>query len=74
MRAMLLPPLLAVMTLATGCGEAPGRLYCPPITAFPRALERQAADELDAPPAKPALRQLLAGVQVDRARWRASCR
>jgi hypothetical protein len=36
-------------------------------------LERQAGDELAAPPDKPALRALLLGVQRDRARYRAEC-
>jgi len=61
------------MTLLSACDAGTGRLYCPPITAFPAALERAAGDELAAPPAKPALRALLLGVQEDRARHRAAC-
>ena len=73
MRAMLLLPLLAVLTLLTGCAEGTGRLYCPPITEFPASLQARAADELDAEPPKPALREMLGGVQRDRARHRAAC-
>ena len=73
MRATVLLPLLAAMTLLTGCAAGTGRLACPAITTFPPALERAAGDELAAPPDKPALRALMLGVQQDRARHRAEC-
>ena len=74
MRATVRLPLLAALILLTGCGAGTGKLYCPPITSFAPALQAQAADELDAAPPKPALRQMLGAVQVDRARHRAACR
>lgn len=62
--------LLSVTALIAGCATVASR-PCPRVTEFPRALQRQAADELAQ---APALRQMMNAMAGDRAFNRAVCR
>ena len=64
---------LACLTILTACAAAPDHVYlvrCPPLVAYPPALQDRAADELALLPPGAATLQMIA----DYATLRAKCR
>lgn len=72
-RRRILPGLLSVAVLLSGCGTEISSQVCPRVTEFPAELQAQAARELANMPTGSALPRMMDAMVVDRAFNRALC-
>ena len=71
MRQTLPPALLIALALIAGCAPVISERPCPRVTDFPRAVQLQAAAEIEG---KPAITRMMDAMAADRAWNRAVCR
>lgn len=74
LKAMLLLVMLSALALSACSTPAVSDRPCPRVTEFPPEVQRQAAAELVAEPAKPALGRMMEAMAVDRAFNRSVCK
>lgn len=70
MKLNLLPALLIVMVLLTGCAPEISERPCPRVTEFPKPVQLAAASEIDG---KPHIGRMMDAMASDRAFNRAIC-